>query len=145
MRISIQKWLGIAGLIALLVAVQLGAVIRHENWSGFFDPQGWLWAILPAALMGIWGWISLVFSSQAQSKTARLGLIGLSVFYFGLVAFLSYDIVANGNSTAGITFFFLPIFATIGMLPTIGFISWLGRKIDKSQAEKEIAREGPSQ
>ena len=135
MRFSTQTIVGLAGLVLLMATVQIAASLRRDDWSVLLDTGGWLWSTMPAAFMGAWGWITLYFSRQSSSRLARKGLIGLAVVYFGVMALLSYDIVAHGNSTSGIAFFLLPGVATVIMLPAIAIIAWLGWKIDEARID----------
>ncbi len=96
----------------------------------FWSAESWLWSVLPAAFMGAWGWVSLYFAGQTNSVVAVRLLIGLAIAYFGYAAFTCYDIVAYGNSTSGIAFFFFPGAAAFVMLPLMALFAWIGWKVD---------------
>lgn len=127
---SVRKWVGLGGLLLLLGAIQIAAGVRRGDWSELLVISNWSWSLLPAAFMGVWGWGALLAAKMTKSGLAKHLLTGLAVAYFGYCAFISYDIVAYGNSTSGIAFLFFPIWAAFVMLPLIGLIAWAGEKWD---------------
>jgi hypothetical protein len=136
MAISTRKLVGFAGLAGLVVTVQAAASFRRGDWSEMLDPEGWLWALTPAAFMGVWGWIALLISRQSDNKGASSGLVGLAALYFAIMAWFTADIILNGNSTSGIAFFLIPIFATVVMLPLIALVIWLGPKVNEKPNDR---------
>jgi hypothetical protein len=136
MAISTRKLVGFGGVAVLVATVQVAASFRRGDWSAMLDPEGWLWALTPAAFMGVWGWIALLISRQSDNKGASLGLVGLAALYFAIMAWFTADIILNGNSTSGIAFLLIPIFATVVMLPLIVLVIWLGPKVNEGRNDR---------
>jgi len=136
MAISTRKLVGFAGVAVLVVTVQVAASFRRGDWSEMLDPEGWLWALMPAAFMAVWGWIALLISRQSDTKGASSGLVGLAALYFAIMAWFTADIILNGNSTSGIAFLLIPIFATVVMLPLIVLVIWLGPKVNEGPNDR---------
>lgn len=128
MRISTRKLIGIGGLVALILSVQVAVCIRRNDWSELLEWEGWLWAFTPAAFMGAWGWIILFASKSCESKGGSKALNLLAILYFAVVIWVTADIILNGNSTSGIAFLLIPMFGTVVMLPLIGLVMWLGSR-----------------
>lgn len=128
---SHRRTIGLIGFLALYATVQGGAALRHRNGVWLGDPVTWLWALLPVVMMGSWGWIVLYWAGQLGTLLANRLLAGLAIVYFAIATVITFNVVTEGNSTAGLAFFFFPGVAAFPMLPLMILFVWLGTKFGK--------------
>ena len=117
-----SRSIGMAGMIAIFGAIQIGGVMRRADWTRLLVVEGWLWSFIPMAFMGVMGWVTLYFAKTNENMTASRVLKIVATIYFVISTAISYDIAAFGNSTSGIAFFLFPGISALVLLPLIAVV-----------------------
>ncbi len=105
---------------ALTAVFQVANAARGtaDNWDRLEDPTIWIFVAISAAIIGFWGFASIMLSLLCKSQLGRVMFVILGLLYMVFIAFAGYE-EFNHSSAYELVFdtFIVPLVATIVMVP----------------------------
>lgn len=119
-----SRWIALGGYLLILATYLVSAEIKRPGMLakiGFGAVPG---VLLVPLLMGSWGFATLCVRSWVDTRRAKLASTLLAIACFIVFAGLTAHVVSLRSSTAGLGFIFLPLYASVLMLPIVIAIRW---------------------